>query len=69
VHALFQPGSNLVRVFGFDFSTTAFMGSTGIAQPPYSYGRSQALEEGVRDCMPAGRGVLCLRHSPRHTER
>jgi len=67
VHALFQPASNLV--VGFDFSATAFVGSKGIAQPPHRYCRSQALEEGVRDCMLAGGGALRLRHSPRHTER
>jgi hypothetical protein len=67
VHALFQPARNLV--FGFDFSATAFMGSKGLAQPSHQYCRSQALEQGVRDCTLVGGGALLLRHSPRHTER
>ena len=69
MHALFQPASNLV--FGFDFSATAFkfMGSKGLAQSALRYCRSQALEEGIRDCTLAGEGALRLRHSPRHTER
>jgi len=51
VHALLRSASNLV--FGFDFSATALKGSKGIAQPTHRYYRSQALEEGGRNCMLA----------------
>jgi len=45
----------------FQLGPTAFVGSKGIAQPPHQYYRSQALEEGVRDCMLVGGGALRLR--------
>ena len=51
MHVLVQPASNLI--FGFDFSATAFIRSKDIAHPHHWWCRSQALEEGVRDCMLA----------------
>jgi len=65
VHAFFQPASN--HVF-YDFSATDFEGSKGIAQPPHRYCRSQALEEGVGDCILVGRGAL-LHAIPKGNQR